>query len=265
MSKNSSNKSEQIDNSLLLDDDQVRTEFVYIASHQLRTPLTAIKLLIELLLSDPINQKHPEQMMYLNDIYQSTGRMVRLVDDLLNVSRIETGTLRVVPEEVDLKEFLESIVGELMPISAAKNCTVHTEFLSDISTMSFDPQLMRAVVYNLVANAIKYSQPDGSSVEIVVHTSEHHGEPYVIIDVKDYGIGIPKKEQSRLFQKFFRAENAIRVQTDGSGLGLYIANKIAQLSNSFITFSSSTKGSLFTLHIPRKGSKKNNGTHQIRA
>jgi signal transduction histidine kinase len=231
MSKKKPSKTKHSSSLPSLEIDHAKTEFVYIASHQLRTPLTAIKLLVELLLGDPAIQLHEEQVEYLKNIYQSTGRMVQLVDDLLNVSRIETGTLRVVPVSTNLKSFLETIIAELEPVAQEKKCRISLVCKQPVKPLLIDMGLMHAVFHNLIVNAIKYSKPGSRAVEVVIKKMSSVKGDFVQVQVNDHGIGIPKKEQSRIFEKFFRAENAIQVQTDGSGLGLYIAHKIAKLSD----------------------------------
>ena len=248
-----------------LEADQAKTEFVYIASHQLRTPLTAIKLLVELLLGDPAIQMHSEQVEYLKNICQSTERMVHLVDDLLNVSRIETGTLRVVPTATHLKSFIQTIIKELEPIAGEKKCRIKLISKGGMLPLLIDQGLMHVVFYNLLTNAIKYSKPGLCSVEITLKKIKKEKKHFVQVQFIDHGIGIPKKEQSRIFQKFFRAGNAMQIQTDGSGLGLYIAQKIAKLSDAEIEFSSNKQETCFSVHLPVTGSSLKQGTRTIRS
>ncbi len=247
-----------------LETDQMKTEFVYIASHQLRTPLTAIKLLIELLLSDPSVQMHAEQAEYLKHISASTDRMVQLVDDLLNVSRIETGTLRVVPVQTNLKQFVQSIVKELDPIAKEKNGTIRLISKETLRPLMIDQGLMHAVFHNLIVNAIKYSRHDKCFVDIVLKKMKTAQGSFIQVQINDRGIGIPKKEQDRIFEKFFRAENAIQIQTDGSGLGLYIAQKIANLSDAKLGFQPLKDGTRFYVNLPVTGSTQKQGTRTIR-
>lgn len=247
-----------------LETDHVKTEFVYIASHQLRTPLTAIKLLVELLLGDPSIQMHEEQVEYLKNIYQSTGRMVQLVDDLLNVSRIETGTLRVVPVSTNIKQFLETIIKELEPVAQEKTCRIRLVCKEPMKPLLIDRGLMHAVFHNLIVNAIKYSKPGVCTVDVMLKKMKSVKGGFLQIQVNDHGIGIPKKEASRVFEKFFRAENAIQVQTDGSGLGLYIAHKIAKLSDAELGFQSLKDGTRFYVNLPIAGSSQKQGTRTIR-
>ena len=245
--------------------DRVKTEFVFIASHQLRTPLTAIKLYLEMLLDDPSMGIHPEHIEYLKNIYASTNRMVQLVDDLLNVSRIEAGTLRVMPTETNLKQFIQSVIRELEPLAKEKNCQIQFECKEVTRPIMIDQQLMHVVLHNLLSNALKYSQINICDVRVSVQKIKRADGMFVQIRVSDKGIGIPKKDQLHIFDKFFRAENALKVQTEGSGLGLYIAKMIAELSDGELVYESKQhQGSVFSLTIPFSGSSKKSGSRTIR-
>ena len=238
--------------------DNMKTEFVSVASHQLRTPLTAIKLFTEMLMNEQVGKLKKDQKNYLDNIYQSTDRMVRLVNDLLNVSRIESGRLSIVPEPVFMENFISTIMSEAQPLAQAKKCKI--EFLKPkkkLAEISIDKNLVRQVVHNLITNAIKYSREKGGFVK--VELSEYNKSD-ILIKVSDNGIGIPRKLQDRMFQKFFRADNAVKTETEGTGLGLYVAKMIVETSGGKIWFESQeNKGTTFYVTLPKKGMKEKKG------
>jgi len=247
--------------------DRMKTEFVSIASHQLRTPLTAIKLFVEMLLRGNAGRISAKQKEYLGDVSESTERMIRLVNDLLNVSRLETGRLRIEPEETDIEEFIEEIIADTKPLIAQEKIKViFNKPKTKLGLIAIDKSLMRQVVHNLLTNAIKYSFANiatSKSKQIVAALSVDDKQNY-IVSVKDSGIGIPKDIQPRIFEKFFRADNAKKAETDGSGLGMYVAKMVMESSGGKIWFESEEgKGSTFYISIPSKGMKKQEGERGI--
>ncbi len=238
--------------------DMMKTEFVSVASHQLRTPLTAIKLFTDMLIREDVGKLNKHQKKYLDNIYQSTERMVRLVNDLLNVTRIESGRLIVDPQPTDLKEFIENIIAEAKPLANSKNVKIIFKVKdANLPKINLDQNLMRQVIHNLVVNAIRYSSPKNGKVEISL---DKQGNKYYLIKVKDNGIGIPREAQNRIFEKFFRADNAIKRATEGTGLGLYVSKMIVESSGGKIWFESEEgKGTTFFVLLPTKGMKPKKG------
>lgn len=238
--------------------DRMKTEFVSLASHQLRTPLTAIRWGIELLQDELLTVINDKQRGMLDDVHASSQRMIKLVSSLLNVSRIESGRLKVEPESIKIQDLVEGVVKELQPIAHAKN--VDIKFILEekrIPALQLDPALTRQVIFNLVSNAVKYSHPGNKPVEVRV--SKNKSKQFEI-SIKDHGIGIKKDEQKRIFEKFFRAQNAIAQETDGNGLGLYIAKMIVDQVGGEIKFTSAFgKGSEFILVLPKGGMKPKEG------
>ena len=238
--------------------DNMKTEFVSVASHQLRTPLTAIKLFTEMLMNEQVGKLKKEQKDYLDNIYQSTDRMVRLVNDLLNVSRIESGRLSIVPEPVFMEDFISTIMSEAQPLAQAKKCKI--KFLKPkkkLAEISIDKNLVRQVIHNLITNAIKYSREKGGFTELEL---SEYNKNNILIKVSDNGIGIPHELQDRMFQKFFRADNAVKTETEGTGLGLYVAKMIVETSGGKIWFESEeSKGTTFYVTLPKKGMREKEG------
>jgi len=242
--------------------DRMKTEFVSIASHQLRTPLTSINWFIEMLLSGDAGKTTAKQKEFLGEVYNGSRRMVRLVNDLLNVSRIETGRLKINPKPVVFEKFIQGIVDETNPIAEESNCEISFKKPQvQLGEISIDESLMRQVVHNFITNAIRYSSAGKSknkkcNIEIILEKKDNN----IIVGVKDSGIGIPKEAQKRIFEKFFRADNARMVEAEGNGIGLYIAKMIVEASGGKIWFNTEEgHGTTFFASIPTKGMRKKQG------
>src|SRR3989339_2156206 len=224
--------------------DKMKSEFVSLDSHQLRTPLTAIKLFTEMLINGDVGELQDRQKQYLGDIYESTTRMVRLVNDLLSLSRLESGRLRVEPVDTNMISFIQSIIEEIVPLASSKNIKIVFEKIVDeLPSVAIDPTLMRQVINNLITNAVRYSL---GRKEGLVNVNIKKKEKNIEISVKDNGIGIPKEVQSRIFEKFFRADNAHEIMADGNGLGLYLVKQIIDAFGGSIRFDSEAgRGAVF--------------------
>lgn len=237
--------------------DQAKTEFVSIASHQLRTPLTAMNWYVELLLRE--QNLTDSQRSDLKKIRIRGQRMVQLVNALLNVSRLEAGRLKVNPVPTDLVELINSLVDELLPFAHQRGCQVIFHKSDDeFPDLPIDRSLLRQVLHNLFTNAIKYS-PSGQGARVWVQLERSPAGAYVI-SVQDNGIGIPENLRSRIFDKFFRADKAMLAEPDGTGLGLYVAKKIIAASGGKIWFESTEgRGTTFFVEIPKSGMQEQGG------
>jgi len=234
--------------------EEMKTEFVSMASHQLQTPLTAIKLFSEMLAEQKkgLNEK---QLEYLQNINESTDRMVELVNNLLNVSRLETGRLKVNPESTDLVELIKEEVKEIESLDKVSSCQINFERFSEEVTLSLDKTLIRQVIRNLLNNAVEYTEKD---CRIGVDLEEN--ENCYLIKVSDNGIGIPQAEQENIFNKFTRAENAKKKRSEGSGLGLYLVKMIMEGSGGAVWFKSEEgEGTTFYVEIPKEGMQEKEG------
>lgn len=235
--------------------DRAKTEFVSLASHQLRTPLSAINWYAEMLLAGDAGEINDEQREYLNEVYQGNQRMVDLINSLLNVSRLELGTFAVDPEDTDVLALAESVLSELAPQIKERSITLTKHFDTTIPHLFADPKLVRMVVQNLASNAVKYTPPGGAVTVTIGQTSDA-----VAIDVQDTGLGIPQADQYKIFSKLFRATNARESDTDGTGLGLYIVKSVVEHAGGTIRFSSTEgKGTTFYVRLPKQGMQKKEG------
>jgi signal transduction histidine kinase/chemotaxis receptor (MCP) glutamine deamidase CheD len=238
--------------------DKMKTEFVSIASHQLRTPLTSINWNIELLLGGDAGQLTEEQKKFLQDVHDSSQRMAHLVSELLNVSRLETGRIKIEPNPAQLEDLIQEIIKEEDPLIKKKKCmVVFQKPKVKLPELNIDKSLVRQVIHNMITNAVKYSTDD-KTCEITVMLVEKGSE--YILSVEDEGIGIPKEAQDRIFEKMFRADNALEVATEGTGLGLYVAKMIMEASGGKMWFESKEGvGSTFYISFPVKGMKAQKG------
>ncbi len=237
--------------------DRARTEFISLASHQLRGPLAALRLFCEMLLDQQVGKLTRMQREYLSNIQEAGQRMIQLVNALLSVARLETERVRVKPTSIELEDFIEDIIAREQSLIGVKPCTISLEKPAfKLFPVSVDPDLLRQVLENLIENAVKYSPAERCVVTIGVKRREEMND--VLIWVRDQGIGIPKDAQGRIFEKFFRADNAIKLDAQGSGLGLYIVKMITESAGGKLWFESEEgKGSTFYVTIPIKEAEKN--------
>lgn len=253
------------------DIDKAKTEFVSLASHQLRTPLSTVSWYAEMLLAGDAGKLKPEQEKYLDEIYTGNHKMVELVNALLNVSRLELGTFVIEPEPTNAVELTQSVIDEQKPQIDQKKITLSSTFEKDIPFIQADPKLLRMVVQNLLSNAVKYT-PEKGKIEISLSlddSSPHkatdgQSKKNVFLKVSDTGYGIPKAQQDKIFTKLFRADNVREKDTEGTGLGLYIVKAIIEHSGGKVWFESEeNKGTTFYVALPLEGMKKKEGSKTI--
>ncbi|MEK7610228.1 MAG: ATP-binding protein [Patescibacteria group bacterium] len=236
--------------------DQAKTEFVSLASHQLRTPLSAINWYSEMLLDEDVGGLNDKQKEYLASLHEANRRMIDLVNSLLNVSRIDLGTFAVEPEPTDLRVVAESVLEELQPKILEKKIRIEKNYDVSLSTIMADPKLIRIVFQNLLSNAVKYTPTDGA-----VTVSITRREPVALIAVSDTGYGIPAADKTKIFTKLFRADNIRDKEAEGTGLGLYIVKSIIENFGGRIWFDSlEGKGTTFSVELPLSGMIKKAGS-----
>lgn len=226
---------------------QLKSEFISIAAHQLRTPLSAVKWTFRMLLDGDVGNLTPEQKEFLDRGYNTNENMIRLVNDLLNVARIEEGRFGFDFKPVDLGAYLQNLITRYIPQVEARHIQLRYRPPQEaIPPIAIDQTKMDLVVQNVLDNAVKYSYP-GSAVEISIRQIPN----YIEVAVVDHGVGIPQDQRSRLFTKFFRGDNVIRMQTEGSGLGLFIVKNIIKNHGGDITIESEeNKGTTVRFTLP---------------
>lgn len=224
--------------------DRSKSEFVSLTSHQLRTPLVGIQWTIDLFSQKEKLTKEGKE--YLNDIRFSANRLSVLIKLLLNVSRIESGEVGVFPESLDFVELINECMRESRIL--CDKGKVSLIFIKHPKTLvvTADKNMVRYILQNLVANAVEYTPPQGN-VEIMLEERQDT----VLLEIRDTGIGIPRKEQEHIFRKFTRASNAVIMRPDGTGLGLYIVRESVNLLGGKIWLESEEgKGSTFFVELP---------------
>lgn len=226
--------------------DTAKSEFVSLASHQLRTPISGMRWSAELLLMDGVETLSPQQKKYIDRLLTSIKRMSSLVDDFLQVSRFDLGTRVLKLEEVSPAELCDDVLSEQTELIISKRLKISKLYDPDIVAMRTDLGLLRMVITNLTTNAIKYSRVGGE----VTLTFNRKGDEFELV-VEDTGMGIPIADQPRIFSKVFRASNASKEVPDGTGLGLYIVKRAVESMRGRISFTSAeNEGSTFTVIIP---------------
>ncbi len=229
--------------------EKMKTEFVSLAAHQLRTPLSVIKWTLRIMLDRELGDITAEQEEFLEKTYQSNERMISLINDLLDVTRIEEGRYIYKSTLASLEHVILSVVNSYKAEIDRK--AIHFEFKSQdlpLPKVLIDAEKMDLTVQNLLDNALRYT-PKGGEVTV----SLKYDKKEIECSVKDTGVGIPKDQQERIFSKFFRGANVIRMETEGTGLGLFIAKNIVEAHGGKIWFESKEgKGSTFYFTLPVK-------------
>jgi len=230
----------------LAEANRMKSEFISVVSHQLRSPLSNLRWAIELLTSGRVNGVSEKQLEYFKILKENSARMRELVSDLLIVSRLETAKLPLKKKEVSLEDLAREIIEELEPFAKASNVKLDLKAPKNLPKVFTDSSQVRLVIENLLDNAIRYIKEKGQ-VEIKLEKRRKN----LYFEIKDNGVGIPKEDQKYIFQKFFRSENVMRYQTQGSGLGLYITKSIVKRSGGKIGFKSQEGiGSTFWFTLP---------------
>jgi signal transduction histidine kinase len=226
--------------------DEVKDEFLSIASHQLRTPLTSIKGYVDMLLEGDFGEVSGRQREVLDDIFTSSERMVQLINDFLNVSRIQTGKFALERRPTDLEELIEKEIKLMSASLEQRNLKIDWQCDEMMPLLNVDTDKIRQVVVNMIDNAVYYSRPN-STIKVRLDKELDN----LIFTVTDTGIGVPAKDQANLFGKFFRASNARKRRPDGTGVGLYLAKKIIDTHGGEIIFKSvEGEGSTFGFKLP---------------
>lgn len=242
--------------------DKMKTEFISITSHQMRTPLSTINWYLEALLTGSAGELNPDQLEFIKQIDIGKSRMIKLVNSMLNISRIEAGRLKIEPEATDIIAWIKAEIKEVEQVALQNKLNISfTEPNFTLPAVPLDQGLWQQVIQNFLSNAIKYSI---DSKERLITVALSKDDANFTISVKDSGIGIPKADQSKIFQKFYRAENALHSDTDGTGIGLYVTRMVADLVGGKIWFESEeNKGTTFYASLPLAGMSKKHGDRRL--
>ncbi len=228
--------------------EELKSQFVSVAAHQLRTPLSIIKWGVGMVLAGDLGHIAKGQKDLLDKTYQTNERMIKLVNDLLNVSKIEEGRYLYQPKIVNIEELLKQIYDSLKPVADHKKLKFKLiiEKSEKDKLVKLDVEKMELAIKNLVDNAMHYTS-SGGAVDIKLSRTDNK----IDLEVKDTGVGIPAKQQERVFSRFFRATNVVKMETDGTGLGLFITKNIVEAHGGKITFKSQeNKGTSFFISLP---------------
>ena len=219
---------------------KLKDQFVFIAAHELRTPANAIKWGLEALES-----KHPDMIKkeekYFDIIRRSNERLLFLVQDLLEVARIESKTIKIKLEGISMNEAFSGALEEIQELAGKKNITIDCDLGSGLPQVLGDSMRLKEIFINLLTNAIKYSRKKG---KVIISSEEQDGE--IIIHIADNGIGINPEDQRHIFEKFWRADEARKIE--GTGLGLFITKQLVELMSGKIWFTSRVgEGTIFSM------------------
>jgi len=232
----------------LAEANRMKSEFVSIVSHQLRSPLTNLKWVTDFLISGGEDELKRKQLDYFRILRENAGRMSELIDNLLIVSRIEQGKFPSKKEEFYFKDLVEQLIKDLQIFASASNVRIEFILAENMPKVFLDKFRMRLILDNLLSNAVRYTK-GGGRVEVKLSKQKNN----LNIEIKDEGLGIPPEDRKYIFQKFFRASNVQNHQTQGTGLGLYIAKCLIDDYGGKINFKSEQgKGSTFWFTIPIK-------------
>jgi signal transduction histidine kinase len=221
--------------------DETKDEFISMASHQLRTPLTSVKGYLSMVLEGDVGEITEQQRKMLDQAYVSSQRMVYLIADLLNVSRLRTGKFVIETSPTDLAEVIAGEVSQLVETASARGLEITFNNPENFPSLMIDETKIRQVIMNFIDNAIYYT-PSGGHIKVNL-TDNGQSIEFTVIDD---GIGVPRSEQHHMFTKFYRAGNARKARPDGTGLGLFMAKKVIVAQGGAIIFKSEEgKGSTF--------------------
>lgn len=228
--------------------EKLEIEFVSLAAHQLRTPLSIIKWSMSMLKKGDFGKLTKKQSELVKSAFRNNERLVTLVNDLLNVTRIEEGKYLYKLIDWDIREIVKTVIETLRDQINAKKIVIDFKEPDEFPKVMLDSEKIKIVVQNFIDNAVKYS-PEGGKISITLQSDEKNIE----LRVQDSGIGIPQKQQEKVFTKFFRGDNAIKTNAVGSGLGLFLSKNIIEAHGGVIWFDSKENaGTSFCFTLPIK-------------
>jgi PAS domain S-box-containing protein len=230
--------------------DIAKDEFISLVSHQLRTPLTVIRVYGEMLTGGMFGDLSSEQTQWVRNMTDSSAHLIDIVGDILNVSRLDMGRINVAAQPLDLSLLIRACVHDAQPLADERGVMISLALPTSLPKVAIDEVILTQIVHNLLTNAIRYSPlAEGKiTVDLVAKDAGY------VISVHDNGIGIPQGAQAHIFERFYRAKNAVTVETQGSGLGLYLAKVMTDAFNGKIWFETKIgQGTTFYVWIPKEG------------
>jgi len=226
---------------------RMKSEFLATMSHELRTPLNGIIGFSEFLVDEKPGPLNARQREYLNDVLNSGRHLLQLINDVLDLSKVEVGKMELFPEKFSLPDVIHEVSAVVSPLAQRKSIVVRCEIAPDVSTVVLDQQKFRQILYNLLSNAVKFTD-DGGHVEVLASRVEAQG---LSLAVADSGIGIRADDIGRLFVEFQQLDSSAARRYPGTGLGLALTKKLVELQNGSISVMSEPgKGSRFTVTLP---------------
>lgn len=227
--------------------DRMKSEFISLASHQLRTPLSTIKTYSHMLNDNYMGEINADQARALGTIINATNSMNELIATLLNIARIESGNIAVNYKRLDATQIVHDVIRQLKVGADSRGVILSFRAPKQPVTIKTDSLIAKEVLANLIGNAIKYTT-SGGTVTVRIHSRGGN----IIFEIQDTGIGIPKQSQDKIFAKFFRAQNVIRQETTGTGLGLYVVKGLVLTLHGRVWFKSEEHtGSTFYVSLPK--------------
>ena len=228
--------------------DQIKSNFLNVTSHELRTPMSAIKGYIQMILKQTLGKTTEDQRNALNVVLRNTDRLDHLIQDILDISRLESGTLKLIPEKIDVKKMMEETVETMQSSADLKHITINAKVEDNIPEITVDQERIKQVIINIISNAIKFS-PDGS----IINIRSKKDKDLILLEIQDFGRGIPKDKQKRIFETFYQVDSGMDRKFGGAGLGLAISRGIVLAHGGEIWVESIVgKGSIFYFTISIK-------------
>jgi signal transduction histidine kinase len=245
-----------------VESDRLKTEFIGTVSHELRTPMTSIKGFTQLLAMGSLGPINDTQKEFLHTIQNNAERMISIINDLLDITKIETGSVELDLRPLHLAETLSNVVAELQPAIAARGHELSISIPPGLPLVRADAKRFNQILFNLMSNAVKYT-PHGGKLAFEARDCVYDSVPesqreglkpngrFVQVDISDTGVGIAPEEHERVFERFYRTENLLKIEAGGTGLGLSLVRPLIELLGGRIwLISALDEGSTFSLIIP---------------
>ena len=228
----------------------MKSEFLAHMSHELRTPLNGIIGFSEFLLDGKPGPLAPKQRVYLEDVLTSGRHLLQLINDVLDLAKVESGKMELHPERFSVGKAIAEVCTVLTPITRKRNVAIRTEVAPEVDSVLLDQQKFKQVLHNLLSNAVKFS-PEGVRISVELDVPD---EDRVVLRVRDQGVGIPQHELKRIFKRFYRVAHRSLSPVKGTGLGLFIVRSIARKHGGQVFAESEGigKGTTVTLELPRR-------------